>query len=104
MKNSIFLYFLIFVPLISFSQKKGQPEKKNKSYNSIITSDAITDDGLFKVHKIDDKFYFEINPSHINREMLMVTRISKTLNGIGYGGQKINSQVLRWQKKNNKIL
>ena len=34
----------------------------------------------------------------------MVTRISKTLNGIGYGGQKINSQVLRWQKKNNKIL
>ena len=50
-----------------------------------------------------DKFYYEINPSHINREMLMVTRISKTLNGIGYGGQKINSQVLRWQKKNNKI-
>ena len=104
MKNSIFLYFLIFVPLFSFSQKKDQPEKKNKSYNSIITSDAITDDGLFKVHKIDDKFYYEINPSHINREMLMVTRISKTLNGIGYGGQKINSQVLRWQKKNNKIL
>ena len=104
MKKSIFLYFLIFVPLFSFSQKKNQTEKKNKSYNSIITSDAITDDGLFKVHKIDDKFYYEINPSHINREMLMVTRISKTLNGIGYGGQKINSQVLRWQKKNNKIL
>ena len=104
MKKSIFLYFLIFVPLFSFSQKKDEPEKKNKSYNSIITSDAITDDGLFKVHKIDDKFYYEINPSHINREMLMVTRISKTLNGIGYGGQKINSQVLRWQKKNNKIL
>ena len=29
----------------------------------------------------------------------MVTRIAKTSNGIGYGGQKINSQVLRWQLK-----
>ncbi len=104
MKNSIFLYILIFIPLISFSQKKDQDEKKKKSYNSIITNDALTDDGLFKVHKVDDSFYYEINPSHINREMLMVTRIAKTINGIGYGGQKINSQVLRWQKKNNKIL
>ena len=34
----------------------------------------------------------------------MVTRIAKTANGIGYGGQKINSQVLRWQKKHDKIL
>ena len=40
----------------------------------------------------------------LNQEMLMVTRIAKTINGIGYGGQKINSQVLRWQKKNNQIL
>ena len=34
----------------------------------------------------------------------MVTRISKTANGIWYGGQKINSQVLRWEKKYDKIL
>ena len=34
----------------------------------------------------------------------MVTRIAKTANCIGYGGQKINSQVLRWQKKHDKIL
>ena len=34
----------------------------------------------------------------------MVTRIAKTSNGIGYGGQKINSQVLRWQLKKDMIL
>jgi len=34
----------------------------------------------------------------------MVTRIAKTANGIGFGGGKQNTQVLRWQKKQKKIL
>ena len=36
--------------------------------------------------------------------MLMVTRIAKTANGIGFGGGKQNTQVLRWEKKGKKIL
>jgi hypothetical protein len=36
--------------------------------------------------------------------MLMVTRIAKTASGIGFGGGKTNTQVLRWEKKNKKIL
>ena len=36
--------------------------------------------------------------------MLMVTRIAKTASGIGFGGGKQNTQVLRWQKKDNKVL
>ena len=36
--------------------------------------------------------------------MLMVTRISKTASGIGFGGGKQNTQVLRWQKKDKKVV
>ena len=36
--------------------------------------------------------------------MLMVTRIAKTASGLGFGGGKQNTQVLRWQKKDSKIL
>ena len=36
--------------------------------------------------------------------MLMVTRIAKTASGLGFGGGKQNTQVLRWQKKDAKIL
>ena len=36
--------------------------------------------------------------------MLMVTRISKTASGIGFGGGKQNTQVLRWHKKDQNIL
>ena len=36
--------------------------------------------------------------------MLMVSRISKTASGIGFGGGKQNTQVLRWQKRDKKVL
>ena len=85
-------------------KKKPKEANKSKNYSDIITKDAITDKGLFDVHKVKDKYYYEINDSLLEREMLMVTRISKTASGIGFGGGKQNTQVLRWQKKDNKIL
>ena len=74
--------------------EKPQPKKGDiQPYNKVITNDAKTDNGLFKVHSIDDKFYYEIPDSLLDREMLMVTRIAKTASGIGFGGEKQNEQV-----------
>ena len=96
-----------------FKKKKKKtetkaPEKPKKGaikpYSKVITKDAKTDDGLFKVHQVDDKHFYEIPDSLFNREMLMVSRISKTATGIGFGGGKINTQVLRWEKKPKKVL
>ncbi len=86
---------------------KPKPKEKKgaiKPFDKVITKEAITDDGLFKVHQLDDKYFFEIPDSLMGREMLMVTRIAKTANGIGFGGGKQNEQVLRWERKNKKIL
>ena len=96
-----------------FKKKKKKteakaPEKPKKGaiqpYEKVITKDAKTDDGLFNVHQVDDKHFYEIPDSLFNREMLMVSRISKTATGIGFGGGKINTQVLRWEKKPKKVL
>lgn len=84
---------------------KPKPKKGAiKPYDKVITKEAISDEGLFTVHKIDDQFFYEIPDSLFEREMLMVTRISKTAKGIGFGGGKQNEQVLRWQKKDKKVL
>ncbi|MEQ5790477.1 zinc-dependent metalloprotease [Muricauda sp. NFXS6] len=96
-----------------FKKKKKETEQKKddkskpgdiKPYDKVITEDAETDEGLFSVHTVDDKHYYEIPDSLFNREMLMVSRISKTATGIGFGGGKINTQVLRWEKKDKKVL
>ena len=85
--------------------EKPDPKKdKIKPYDKVITKDAISDEGLFTTHQVDDKHYYEIPDSLFNKEMLMVTRISKTANGVGFGGGKINTQVLRWEKRPKKVL
>jgi hypothetical protein len=89
--------------------QKPKPKPKPKkgailAYEKVVTKEMKTDEGLFKVHSLDDTFLFEVPDSLLNREMLMVTRIAKTANGIGFGGGKTNTQVLRWQRKGKKIL
>lgn len=86
--------------------KEGEKSKKGgiEPYEKVITKEAITDKGLFDVHKVEDKYYYEIPDSLFTREMLMVSRIAKTASGIGFGGGKINTKVLRWEKKDEKVL
>ncbi|HIF48623.1 MAG TPA: DUF5117 domain-containing protein [Cytophagales bacterium] len=113
MQKILLIALLFIISTISIAQdkeddkeddKKDDKKKKEKTYSEIIDDSYKTDEGLFKVHSKKDKFLYEISPDLLGKEMLMVTRIAKTANGIGYGGQKINSQVLRWQKKHDKIL
>lgn len=89
-------------------ETEKSPEKPKKEgiqpYDKVITKEAKTDGGLFSVHTVEDKHFYEIPDSLFNREMLMVTRISKTASKIGFGGGKINTQVLRWEKKDKKVL
>ena len=87
--------------------EKGKNEGSKdgvKEYSKVITKEAKSDPGLFTVHQVKNDYFYEIPDSLFNREMLMVTRIAQTASGIGFGGGKQNTQVLRWEKKNDKVL
>ncbi|GAB3172234.1 zinc-dependent metalloprotease [Telluribacter humicola] len=75
-----------------------------KPYSEVITPKAKTDEGLFKVHKVDDSYYYEIPDSLMEREMLLVTRVAKTADNIGYGGEELNTSMVRWEIKDKKVL
>jgi len=85
------------------------PKKEGiKPYSEVITAKARTTNGLFKTHKVDDKWYFEIPDSVINREMLVVTRLAKAPVGIKvgnqqYGGEELNEQVWKWERRGKQI-
>ena len=80
-----------------------------RPYKEIITAKAVTDNGLFAVHKIDDKYFFEIGDSILGRDILVVNRISKAAAGMrngffGYAGDQIGQNVIRFEKgPNNRI-
>jgi predicted Zn-dependent protease with MMP-like domain len=75
-----------------------------KPYKEVITAKAKTKAGLFKVHQVEDKYFYEIPDSLLGRDMLMVIRIAKTADGIGYGGENTTSMMVRWEKNQDDIL
>ena len=94
-------------------ESAGAPaEKKSESsikeYSKVITKDAVSDEGLFTVHKVDKKYYFEIPNKYLNKDMLLVSRLSKLPSNLGGGyvnaGSETNEQLIVWQRFQDKIL
>ncbi len=69
-----------------------------KPYKEVITEKAISHPGLFTVHKVEDKWYFEIPDSIFGRDILVSTRYDKTSPGGNYGGEQVNQETIRWEK------
>ncbi|WP_162344075.1 zinc-dependent metalloprotease [Cyclobacterium salsum] len=86
------------------SDEKEESKGGLKPYKEIITEEAQSREGLFDVHLVDGSYFYEIPEEMLGREMLMVTTIAKTASGIGYGGERTNTQMLRWDKKDKNLL
>ena len=43
------------------------------------------------MHRIEDRFYFEIPTNEFGKEFLWVTQIERTQAGFGYGGSPVGS-------------
>lgn len=88
-------------------QAQARPSKdkpKLKPYAEVVTAQAKSDSGLFVVHQVEDKWYYEIPLGMLDREMLLVSRRARTATAIGYGGEKNNTETVRWQRHDNRVL
>ncbi len=89
------------------SSKTDTAERKSP-YEKIVTNSTVSDEGLFLVHRNDNKIYYEIPDSLLEREMLWISRIAALPANYGGGyvnaGSKTNEQVVRWVKKYDRIL
>jgi len=72
-------------------------------YDRVITKEARSAKGVFTVHQIRDRYYFEIAKAQLGREFLFNVRIAKTTIGVGNGGDEINDLVVRWELNGNKV-
>ena len=110
----------MLVPTTQFAQSKKKkdknavvvppPEKKPentiKEYSKVITKDAVSDGGLFTVHKVDKKYYFEIPNKYLDKDMLLVSRLAKLPSNLGGGyvnaGSETNEQLIVWHRFQDK--
>ncbi|MBL8149539.1 MAG: zinc-dependent metalloprotease, partial [Blastocatellia bacterium] len=75
-----------------------------KDYKTVINSEAKSYPGLFTIHRVGEKTYYEIPQNALNRVMLWTTEVAKAPAGIQYGGFQIGNRVVRWERRNNKIM
>ncbi len=73
-------------------------------YDKVITKEAKSKPGLFTVHQVKDRYYYEIPKAELGREYLWVSQIARTTLGVGYGGQALGNRVVKWERNGNKIL
>jgi len=82
---------------------KKEPETKGpKPFNQVITKGAKSSKGFIVVHKVDNKYFFEIPDSVLGRDLLIVNRISKSAAGsrkgfLGYAGDEVNEDMIRFE-------
>jgi hypothetical protein len=94
----------IATEIVADTTKKPKPPYKGpKPYDEVITSKAKTDEGMFTVHELDKKIYFEIPDSMLHREILVVNRVSKAPAGertgsLSYAGDQIGQNVIMFEK------
>lgn len=75
-----------------------------KKYDEVITKEAKTSPGLFAVHKVDDKVYFEIPANKLNKLLLLRSEVAKGPPGITHNGKALGTKFVRLERRENKIL
>ncbi len=78
----------------------GEP----KPFDKVITADAKTQQGLFAVHSVKNKLYFEIPKALLEQPLLMVANATAVPAGQDHVGRALNQDVLRFVLHQNRVL
>ncbi|HEV8409621.1 MAG TPA: zinc-dependent metalloprotease [Gemmatimonadaceae bacterium] len=91
----------------------GLAPAQPRPYNRVITAEARTKRGLFAVHQLNDRTYFEIPARELGKDMLIVGRLARaasqnpTRTGGDFGtypGDEFESRALHWERIGNRII
>jgi len=88
-------------------QLPQRQESPFKQFSEVITDKAVTDAGLFTVHRVGTDWYYEIPDSLLGRDMLLVSRIAQAPSDLGAfsnAGSKVAEQVVQWERNGNRLL
>src|SRR5207237_10405223 len=96
----------------------GAGAARPRPYNRVITREAVTRRGMFAVHRVGDRLYFEIPAKEMGKDELLVGRYAFAAapepqgrgggvpgGGFGeYAGDQFAERTLRWERNGNRIV
>jgi hypothetical protein len=75
-----------------------------RPYAQVITGEARTDEGIFKVHRIREQLFYEIPKAELGKDFLWVSQIKRASAGAALNGAPAGNLVVRWQLIGNRVL
>ncbi len=84
----------------------AQTPRRPRPYAQVIPERAHTEHGGITIHRVDDRYFFEIPDSLLHRDILLVSRQSGVpagANGLAFAGQEEGRRVVRWNRINDRI-
>ena len=87
---------------------QGAAARRPRPYAQVITDRAKTERGGITVHRVDERYFFEVPDSLLNRDILFVTRNAAipagTTGGTSdFAGSEAARRVVRWSRVNDRI-
>jgi hypothetical protein len=125
MKSILSLALIAATALPSFAQdpdsanRPGAPGAAGRGggaprpYNRVITAEARTRSGLFNVHRVGERLFFEIPRRELNRDQLLIGRYARAAapeggrgrgGGTSYAGDQFAERTLRWEVTGNRVI
>jgi hypothetical protein len=89
------------------AQANQPPRRGPRPYAQVIPARAHTERGGVTVHKVDERYFFEVPDSLLGRDFLMVTRVSGAPSGSGgfqTAGTSLNERMVRWERVGERVL
>lgn len=83
---------------------KATEKASDKAYDEVVNDSAKSQNGIFRVHRVGERVLYEIPKEQLGRDFLLVSQLSATRANLGYGGDPVDQRVVRWTRRDKKIL
>ncbi|OYU25536.1 MAG: hypothetical protein CFE41_20865 [Burkholderiales bacterium PBB2] len=74
-----------------------------KPFDKVITAEAKTQTGLFNIHSLKGKTYFEIPKDLLSKPLLMVATATAVPANVDHVGKELNTEVVRFSLQGNRV-
>jgi hypothetical protein len=85
------------------SSPSAAKDAELKKYDDVIPKDAKTLPGVFAVHQVGEKIFFEIPQDGLGKLMLWQGEVAKGPGGGSFNGAALGSAVLKFERRGNKV-
>jgi hypothetical protein len=78
-----------------------------RPYAQVIPSRAVSDTGGITVHRVDERWFFEVPDSLVGRDFLLVGRVAATPANFGAyipAGASVHERLVRWERQGDRVI